>query len=64
MIIACGVGEPTEWQKAMQLPISIQAEALLHIGILTFAADGGAEKFMQTVLKVMSGVTALPANLV
>ena len=63
MIIACGAGEPEEWQKAMQLPISIQAEALMQIGLMTFAADGGVEKFMQTVLTAMSGVAALPAKL-
>lgn len=63
MIIACGAGEPTEWQKAMQLPVSIQTEALYQIGVLTFAAEGGVEKFMQTVLSVMSGVAALPASL-
>ncbi len=63
MIIACGAGEPDQWQKAMQLPVSIQAEALLQIGTLTFAAEGGVGKFMQTVLRVMSGVAALPAEL-
>lgn len=63
MIIACGAGEPDQWQKAMQLPVSIQAEALLQIGTLTFAAEGGVGKFMQTVLKVMSGMAALPAEL-
>lgn len=63
MLIACGAGEPDEWQKAMQLPVSIQTEALLHIGVLTFAADGGVEKFMQTVVNVMSGVAALPTKL-
>ena len=63
MIIACGAGEPEEWPKAMQLPISIQTEALFQIGVLTFAADGGVGKFMQTVLQVMSGVAALPAKL-
>lgn len=63
MVIACGAGEPDEWQIAMQLPVSIQVEVLLQIGILTFAAEGGVEKFMQTVLSVMSGVAALPANL-
>jgi len=63
MIIACGAGEPDAWQTAMQLPISIQVEALFQIGVLTFAAEGGVEKFMQTVLSVMSGVAALPARL-
>ena len=63
MIIACAAGEPEEWRKAMELPISIQTEALFQIGVLTFAADGGVGKFMQTVLQVMSGVAALPAKL-
>lgn len=63
MIIACGAGEPDAWQQAMQLPVSIQVEALFQIGVLTFAAEGGVEKFMQTVLSVMSGVAALPASL-
>lgn len=62
MIIACGCGEPDEWERAKDLPISIQTEAIYKIGILTFAADGGVEKFMQTVLSVMSGVAALPAK--
>ena len=63
MIIACGAGEPDAWQTAMQLPISIQVEAIVQIGILTFAAEGGVEKFMQTVVGVMSGVAALPGKL-
>lgn len=63
MIISCGAGEPEEWQAAMQLPVSIQLEALVQIGALTFAADGGVEKFMQTVVSVMSGVAALPGKL-
>lgn len=63
MIIACGAGEPDEWQIAMNLPIDIQTEALLQIGLLTFASEGGVEKFMQTVLRIMSGVAALPKRL-
>lgn len=63
MVIACGAGEPELWQKAMQLPVSIQTEALYQIGVLTFAAEGGVEKFMQTVVNVMSGVAALPKSL-
>lgn len=63
MIIACAAGEPDEWQKAMQLPVTIQTEVLYQIGVLTFAAEGGVEKFMQTVVSVMSGVAALPGKL-
>lgn len=58
-IIACGVGEPEEWQQAAYLPLPVQVEALEKIIRLTFAGDGGVEKFLETVTRMMSGAADL-----
>jgi hypothetical protein len=58
-IIACGAGEPEEWQAAKALPITVQVDAIFKVGKLTFAGEGGLEKLMETVLATLSGVAAL-----
>lgn len=59
MIIACGAGEPNEWQNAQKLPASVQIDAIVKIGNLTLIAEGGLEKMMETVIKVLTGVGGL-----
>ncbi len=58
-MIALGCGEPDEWETVMVLPLSVQIELLEQIGILTFAAEGGAKKAVETVIRVMLGTQAL-----
>lgn len=59
MIISCGAGEPDEWPTAQKLPASVQIDAIVKIGSLTLIAEGGVEKMMETVIKVMAGVAGL-----
>jgi hypothetical protein len=58
-IIACGVGEPDQWRQAALLPLPVQVEALEKIIRLTFAGEGGVEKFLETVTRMMSGAADL-----
>lgn len=58
-IIACGAGEPSEWKQVAYLPLPVQVEALEKIIRLTFAGDGGVEKFLETVTRMMSGAADL-----
>lgn len=62
-IIACACDEPDEWQNAMRLPVSVQVQIIERIGVLTFAAEGGVEKLLETVVKVLSGAARLPGKL-
>lgn len=59
-IIACAAGEPEEIDKAMGLPAPSQLELLEAIGRLTFAMEGGAKKFLETVERMMRSL--LPAS--
>lgn len=62
-IIACAADEPDQWGNAMRLPLGVQLDALEKIGILTFGAEGGVEKFLGTVIKMLSGAADLQAKL-
>ena len=59
MIIACGMGEPAQAEKATQLPISVQIDALEKIIRLTLVAEGGVEKLMETVTGAVAGLASL-----
>jgi len=59
MIIACGVGEPEQWETAGKLPFSIQIDALIKIGRLSLSAEGGLEKMMGSVMQVMTDMSSL-----
>jgi hypothetical protein len=59
MLIACGCGEPEEWRNAGGLPLSVQIEAIEKIVNLTFASEGGVEKFLETVTRMLSGAADL-----
>lgn len=56
-IIACAVGEPDQWAKVFALPAPTQLELLEAAGTLTFAVEGGPKKVMETVIRLMGGVT-------
>jgi hypothetical protein len=44
LVIALAAGEIDQWEAAMNLPASVQIEALEKIALLTFAAEGGPKK--------------------
>lgn len=54
-IIATAAGEPDEWQTAMTLPITVQADAIEKIMSLTFESAGGPGKFVEALEKILSG---------
>lgn len=56
-IIACGAGEPDEFEKAMGLPAPSQIELLEAIGRMTFALEGGVKKFLETIERMMGSLT-------
>jgi len=56
-IIACAVGEADQWEKVHALPAPVQLELLEAAGTLTFAVEGGPKKVMETVIRLMQGVT-------
>lgn len=56
-IIACSIREPDQWAKVMELPAPVQLELLEAAGALTFAVEGGPKKVMETVIRLMGGVT-------
>lgn len=56
-IIACAVGEPDEWEKVYALPAPVQLDLLEAAGTLTFAVEGGPKKVMETVIRLMGGLT-------
>lgn len=56
-VVACSVGEPDQWAKVMALPAPVQLELLETAGTLTFAVEGGPKKVMETVIRLMGGLT-------
>lgn len=52
-----------EVEIAANLPFPVQVEALEKIGKLTFDAEGGPIKVVETVLRVFRGVTGLLGDL-
>ena len=60
-VIALGAGEGDEEsiKIARELPVTIQVECLDKIGTMTFIAEGGAKKFLETVIRVAQGTTNL-----
>lgn len=57
-IIACAAGEPEEFEKAVALPAPTQVELLEAVGRLTFALEGGAKKFLETIERMMGSLTS------
>ena len=58
-IIAWGCGEPDQADQCKLIPVGAQVELLEAILLLTFAAEGGPKKLMETVIRAMSGFNSL-----
>lgn len=62
-VIACGLGDPQEHEKAATLPLKLQCELLEKIVELTLVDAGGLGKLMEIVTRAMTGmVTLMPRN--
>lgn len=61
-VIACGSGNPSETSIAARLPFTVQVEAIEKIIDLTFQAEGGPKKFVETVIRLAQGVNGLLPN--
>ncbi len=57
LMIALSAGEVDQWEAAMNLPASVQIEALEQIALLTFASEGGSKKTLEIVMRAMAGIT-------
>lgn len=62
-LIACGSGAPEDADIAAKLPLPVQLEALEQIVTLTFAAEGGPKKLLETVIRMAEGTTGLLSSL-
>lgn len=62
-LIAICADEPAMAPTVAMLPIGKQLEALEAIADLTFEAEGGPEKFLESVMRLLSGTTGLVQNL-
>lgn len=63
-IIATAAGEPQMADKAADLPVSTQIEALEAIGTLTFGeGEQGVGKFVETVARTIGSLTTLGQGL-
>jgi hypothetical protein len=56
LVIALAAGEIDQWEAAMSLPASVQIEALEKLALLTFAAEGGAKKTLEIVIRAMRSI--------
>lgn len=59
MVIAAGCGQPQHAAKAAELPLSVQADALEKIFMLTLAANGGLGKTVEIVTRAMGAAKQL-----
>ncbi len=57
--IALAADEPEQVLMISTLPVDVQMKALEVIGRLSFAMDGGAKKFWETVLKLATANSGL-----
>lgn len=68
-VVACASVKPWEevteddLKGAYSLPMPSQLEALEHIARLTFAAEGGPKKLLETVIRLAQGTSGLLASL-
>lgn len=56
-VIAHGAGEPDAGDIALRLPFPVQLDAIEKIGRLTFEAEGGPKKVLETVIRVLQGTS-------
>lgn len=59
LVIACGMRSPKSAAKAAALPLHVQAEAIEKIVVLTLDGEGGLEKLMEIVVRVVQGAARL-----
>lgn len=63
-IVALGADDERNWQDYMRLPAGVQLNAIIKIGEMTFASDGGPKKFVDLVLNaVRTGTGAISSPL-
>lgn len=62
-IIAMAADVPERFEDVLHLPPDVQAEALERITHLTFAMEGGAKNFIETVTRIATGANRLVDDL-
>lgn len=62
-VIALAAGERDAVDVVKNLPFPVQVEALEGVAFLTFDAEGGPKKVIETVLRALRGVTGLLVDL-
>jgi hypothetical protein len=62
-VIAHASGDPDAADVAARLPFPVQLDAIEKIGRLTFEAEGGPKKVLETVIRVLQGTTNFMADL-
>lgn len=64
-LVACAADDPSPEAVATfrRLPISVQADALEQVIVLTFDAEGGPKKFAETVVRLLQGTNGLLTSL-
>lgn len=56
-LIALAAGEPNQTDKVRKLPISVQLDAILAIGRLTFDGEDSIKNFVNGLMTLLSGMT-------
>lgn len=62
-LIACAAGERDATSITARLPVPVQLDALEKLALLTFDAEGGPKKLLETVLRMAQGVSGLVAQI-
>lgn len=62
-IIAIAADEPDEIEKVSVLPFPAQVDALEKVAKLTFDTSGGPKKVIETVIRILRGVSDLTVDL-
>lgn len=62
-LIACASGDKNDVGIAAKLPLPVQLDALEKLADLTFAAEGGPKKVLETVVRMAQGVSGLLATI-
>ncbi|ERP95694.1 hypothetical protein Q669_29435 [Labrenzia sp. C1B10] len=62
-VICTAADEPEAHAEAMKLTLPIQLEAVYMIGNLTFEAEGGPKKTVETLIKVLNGLSGTMKSL-
>lgn len=57
--IACASDAPEQAAKVAKLGLGVQLDALEKVATLTFAAEGGLKKVVETVIRIAQGTTGL-----